>query len=188
MNWDRLARVGDPARSISLELAKSHLRVDGPDEDYLIDTLIQAATDHIEGPNGAGLSLAAQQWLMYAESFPLKFEIPIGPLVSVDSIAYIDTDGASQTLATSVYEVDIERGLIRAKTDQSWPSVDTVYKAITVTFTAGYSEIPSDLVAAMLLILGHLYKNREETVEKALTSIPMGAESIIDRYRRGRFG
>ncbi len=47
--------------------------------------------------------------------------------------------------------------------------------------------LPRSLRAAILLVLGHLYENREDSVEKALASIPNGAEALM-RPLRVRLG
>lgn len=46
---------------------------------------------------------------------------------------------------------------------------------------------PRSLRAAILLVLGHLYENREDSVEKALASIPNGADALM-RPLRVRLG
>lgn len=189
MSWLKLERVALPANPISLSIAKQHLRIDSTDEDELVDLYIRAAADTIEGPEGAGIALNSQQWDLWLDCFPAEIKIPIGPLIQVDAITYTDTDGAEQTFASANYEVDALQGLVRPVEGQSWPTTDQVYNAIKVRFTAGYSsgELPSDLQAALLLILGHLYREREESTTVALHELPMGAQSIINRYRRGRF-
>lgn len=186
--WNNLRRVVEPELPLPLEVVKLHLREDSSEPDYEIDAMIRAAAAVIEGPEGAGLALNSQQYTLSLPLFPYEIELPIHPVVSVDSITYVDPDGATQTVATSLYEVDLIRGRVRPVQDQSsWPSTDTVYNAVVVTFTAGFDPLPQDLEQALKLIVGHWYIHREtagETTDKPMREIPMGAESIIARYRR----
>ena len=39
------------------------------------------------------------------------------------------------------------------------------------------------ITAAILLILGHLYENRETVTDKPLNNVPMGALSLLQPYR-----
>lgn len=191
MNWLKLQRVDVPANPISLSLARQHLRETSTEQDELIDLYIRAAADMLEGPDGAGMALNSQQWDLWLDDFyDWEIRIPIGPLIQVDAITYTDTAGAEQTLPSSEYEVDTLKGLVRPLEGGSWPATDDVYNAVKVRFTAGYAsgQLPSDLQAALLLILGHLYLRREQTISGTIIAeIPMGAQTIIERYRRGRF-
>lgn len=188
-DWSRVVRVDSVVSPVSLALAKLHVGQSSDADDEIIRLYVDAATEFIEGPNGAGICMASQQWDYFLDVFPYEIEIGIGPLVSVDSITYTDENGTpGQTVASSVYEVDAERGLIRSKEGQSWPTVDTIYKAITIRFTAGYTNVPVDLQRAVLSIAAHGYEFREEAVAGTIiTQVPMAAQNVIERYRRGRF-
>lgn len=187
MNWDRIKRVSVPTTNpVTLNEAKARLRIDVDTDDVDLLSMIRGAADFIEGPNGAGIAITSQQYQVFYDSFPSEFTLPIHPVISVDSIKY-ELSG-EQTLSTSVYETDVYRGLIRPKSGQSWPSTDTVYNAVTVTYTAGYLDVPQDLKDAVLLLAGFRYENREELAPIALEHIPMGARYIIEQYRRHRFG
>jgi len=118
------------------------------------------------------------------DSFPPIIRPPYPPLVSVDSIKYIDINGIEQTLDSAEYDVDIttEPGRIKPAYEKSWPSIRTVMNAVTITYTAGYASkdaVPFDIKAAILLIIGHLYENREDVSEDRLMKIPEGAESLL---------
>lgn len=188
MNWLKLERVETPENPVSLSLAKKHLREDLDDQDDLIELYIRAAADTIEGPDGAGIALNSQQWDLWLDCFPTQIALPIGPLIQVDSITYTDTDGVEQTFLAADYEVDTLKGRVRPVDGKSWPTTDTVYNAVKVRFTAGYTTLPGDLQAAVLLITGHLYEHRVPViVGESVAEVPFSAQVIIDRHRRGRF-
>jgi hypothetical protein len=50
----------------------------------------------------------------------------------------------------------------------SWPQTQDVINAFTVRFTAGYgttaASVPYDVKAAIKLLIGHLYENREAVI------------------------
>jgi uncharacterized phiE125 gp8 family phage protein len=45
------------------------------------------------------------------------------------------------------------------------------------------TTVPKAISVAMLLILAHLYKNREDTAEKAMLHVPMGARALLTQHR-----
>lgn len=174
---------------MTLAEAKDHLRVDHADEDQLINGLINYAVANIDGPNGIGIAMMPQTWTMVADVFGWCMTLPIVPAISVDEIRYIDAAGAQQVLASSEYQVDTFSSPARLMPAYgvSWPTTRSVMNAVQVDFTVGYSAIPADIRAALLLLIGHLYENREAVVIGTIsTPLPFGVDSILERYRVGR--
>jgi len=195
--WQRLTRTVAPATAaISLATAKAHLRVEFADDDGYIEQLIEAATATVEGPNGIGLALVTQTWKLTRDGgLFLPMELPLGPVQSVTSVSYVDTDGAPQTLSSDAYDVFSDRrpAVIDLAYGASLPSVRKQLNAATVTFVAGFGAtpdaIPADLRSALLLMIGHWYHQREAVVVgTTAVQLPMGVASILERYRCGRFG
>ena len=178
--------------SLTLTEAKAHLRVDTADDDTYITTLIVVARRYLDGYSGVlGRCLVNSTWDLVLDTFPSDgiIDIPLLPLVSVASINYIDGDGASQLLATSVYDVDTGKGLVRLAYDQSWPATRSVYNAVTVQFVAGYgvaADVPETLKQAMLLLIGHFYENRETVSAIKSSVVPMSVNALIAPYKTGR--
>ncbi len=184
---------------ISLPEAKLHLRVSLDDDDTLILGLISAARDYLEKATGRQFLTAT-----YRLSVPC-FEacclrLPRPPLQSlvgtyVDSlgatqplgITYIDTAGVTQTLATTVYGVDADSqpGRVYLLPGQSWPSLYSMPNPVQVTYKAGYATSSAlfarhaSLRSALLLLIAHLYEQREASIEKALSEIPLGVCSLL---------
>jgi len=176
---------------ITLDQAKDHLRVTNTTDDALISTLIAAARRFAEGY--CRRALITQVWDLYVDKFPDAvrgvLEIPFGELQAVTSVTYYDADGALQTLSASLYQVEAirEPARIRPIATETWPATYDQMNAVTVRFTAGYGDAPGDVpeqvVQAMLMLIGHLYENRESSSRAAvITEIPMGTEYLLDPY------
>jgi len=61
---------------------------------------------------------------------------------------------------------------------------------VTITGTAGFADdpggVPEIAKRAMLMVVGHLYENRESVVVGAsVAEVPQGAEYLIDQLRTG---
>lgn len=52
------------------------------------------------------------------------------------------------------------------------------------TLTAGYANPPADLLAAVKLMLGHLYAHREAATMDSVTELPLGVDALLHPYRR----
>ena len=168
---------------VSLADLKAHLRVEDDTDNALITALGKAAREYAERYTGRQLITA--EWRVQFDAFPEgdnPINLPHPPLLntisgggsgsgtSTDSgvtITYVDTSGASQTLASSRYVVDDESflGRIYLAYGQTWPTVRDQRNAITVTYSAGYgaaaTDIPETICAAIKLLVGHWYENRE---------------------------
>ncbi len=179
--------VAAAATPVSLVEAKAHLRVDHTDEDTLITGLIASATDHLDGWTGIlGRAIIAQTWRQDFDCFPAKLRLPLHPVASVSGITYYDGDNAQQTLSTDVYELlkDGAGAYVARKADQTWPGTKNRAAAVSVTFVAGEAAAPAAIKAAILLMVGHWYENREAVSEGSFSAVPMAVDALIAPYRR----
>jgi uncharacterized phiE125 gp8 family phage protein len=182
-------RVSQPTTTpVSLIEAKAHLRVDHNDDDTLIGSLIAAAVDHLDGWSGIlGRALVTQTWRQDFADFGC-LRLALGPVASIEKIEYFDGDNANQTLADTVYThfTDARGSYVDLKPDQSWPGTYSRPDAVSVTYVAGVpvNDVPAALKAAILLMVGNWYANREATTETTMTELPLGAYALIAPYRR----
>ena len=204
--WDRLTLVTGPADpAVSLADAKAHLRVDHDADDALIEALVESAAGMIDGPDGIGFCLQEQTWRLTLDGFnefgwgrlhstddrrrwdgrrDLRIRLPLRPVVSVQSIQYVDTSSDEQAMDAADYRVSIAGGTATLTPVSSWPTPRDEPGAVRIEFKAGEGT-PDALRAAILLMVGHLYEHRE-AVSEAMQETPLAWDAIVNRYRSGR--
>lgn len=183
-----------PVLVVSLDEAKASLRVDGTEEDQLIEQLIKAAITHFDGYTGIlGRCLVNQTWLAPYDKWPGNGDIRLPfPDVSAVSLVYSDDDDEEQTLASSSYELleDARGSLIRFRSAFARPSLyDDRTDAIRVSLTAGYGaaagDVPEAIRLAIRMLVGHWF-NKREAVGEAMSEVPLSVAALSDPYRHGR--
>jgi uncharacterized phiE125 gp8 family phage protein len=191
-------QTAPPSTSILLlPDAKQHLRRDDADDDTYITSLIGVVESHVDGVDGIlGLMLIQQSWQETANGFPPGdcFELDLMPVTSITSIQYYDDDNALQTLTTSDYAFHngVLFSYVKLNTDKSWPSTYDRDDAVIVTYQGGYgtasTDVPTPILQAAKLLLGHYYENRESViVGPASRALPMAVESLLRPYIRSKF-
>lgn len=170
---------------VTLGQAKAHLRVDGTDEDALIEALIKAARQDAE--NRLQRALLQSTWRLTLDAFPRALPndvIPLGwgPIISVSSVKYYDPAGTLQTLDPSAYRL-ADSGI---EPVTSWPASQARRGAVEITYLAGYgtdaNAVPAPIVQWILLALGDLYANRERSAERPVVAQGF-ADGLLDPYR-----
>jgi uncharacterized phiE125 gp8 family phage protein len=174
---------------VLLAEVKQALRIDAEDEDTLIERHIKAARAYVE--NYTGTRLVTQTLTLRTDDWADLESLQIAPLSSVTSITYVDVDGATQTLATSVYEArlyGLEPSIV-LKYNQTWPTI-RVGSQITVTVVAGYgaaAATPPEIFHAICLLVGDFNRFRETAqVGSVSGKIPMaaGVEALLENHRK----
>lgn len=181
--------AGDPV--VTTAEAKAHLRVDGTDEDALITTLVAAATAHFDGYTGIlGRALVTQTWRQDFDDFTGQcMRLPM-LATTIASVKYRDSAGQLSTVTSTDYSLkaDALGSYVRFDDDYSFPSDLAQSQAVLIEFTAGFgaaSAVPAALKAAVLLLVGHWYGNREAVnVGNIVSELPMAVAALIEPYRR----
>jgi Phage gp6-like head-tail connector protein len=96
-------------------------------------------------------------------------DIPKPPLISITSVKYYDFNGVLQTVDPTTYNVSLGiPGRIQPAYSKVWPISRPTIDSVQVTFAAGMGATPADVSdavkAAMKLLIGHWYENREGAV------------------------
>ena len=177
---------------VTVAEAKVQCRVDYADDDVLIEQLIRTAAAMIDGPDGIGHCITPQTWKLTLDCWQSPIVIPLGPVASVTNIKYLDSDGVEQTLDSALYRfvTGVRPAFIERAYGASWPAHRAVSAPIAVTFVAGVAaaNVDAGLKHLVLLLVGHLYQNREATDEAGMSDeIALSARHLIERFRVGRF-
>lgn len=174
---------------VTLSEAKRHLRVMHDDEDLLIESLISAATSHIDGINGVmGRCIISQEWAVSFDRLQGDVVLPF-PDVTAAAVSYIDAAGDTQTVPSADYRVYLASGrsVLGLVSGARWPQAITGSReAFTVTFTAGFGsaiDVPWSIKAAILMLIGQWYEHRETVGEGKL--LPLSFHALISPYRCG---
>ena len=129
----------------------------------------------------------------------LDIELPRPPMVqsgtaTAVTVTYTPSAGAATaTLDAAEYRVDRQAtpGVCRPLYGKSWPSHLVDQNSTTVTWWAGYSadgtSVPAPVKSAVLMIVAHLWRNREMAAETALTEVPFGVRAMLDTVRWGSY-
>jgi hypothetical protein len=129
----------------------------------------------------------------------LDVELPRPPMVqsgtaTAVAITYTPSAGASTTtLDATTYRVDRQAtpGVCRPLYGQTWPTHLVDQNSVVVTWWAGYSNdgasVPAQVKSAILLIVGHLWSNRDAAQQGALNEVPFGVKAMLDTIRWGSY-
>jgi uncharacterized phiE125 gp8 family phage protein len=207
-----LARTVPPTgQVISIEEARQQLRITFNDEDVLLAGYIAAAVEDLEGmpqPDGSihggylGRALLTQTFEYRIDDFPRfpdpqrrapqgggpAINLPMPPLQSVESIKYLDSNGALQTLDPSAYIVEtaLIQGRIVLPQGRWWPAdVAQQPGAVRITFVAGYGDtaeaVPHKIRLAIKMLVGMYYNNRDASDQKG--GFGFALDSLLYRSR-----
>lgn len=209
--------IAPTALPVTLDEAKAQPNVDFDDDNDLITRFIKTATAHLDGKSGQLFKcICPQTWVMTIDGgFPCagqgfydntdrfnelqwwqpeqteaRVVLPLGPVLTVSSVAYVDTTGTTQTLSPSAYDLVPGSGLDDAylvpKFNTAWPQTQFQGQAATITYTAGYATDDPDfdrLRSAILLHVSHMYENRGILAGSGSSpELIMGYSALIDPF------
>jgi uncharacterized phiE125 gp8 family phage protein len=178
---------------LPLDAAKRHLKIDVPDaestpdpdaegDDAEIRAFRDAAIDWIETYTGRALQRRVFRWS--GASLDMAVSLPIRPVRSVSSVGYL-ADDIVMPIAADAYRV-VGDGIVAASS-AAWLTVQCAADGARVDFDAGYDvdlPLPAALMAAIKMLMGHLYRNRGATNTGAtVTEVPFGVETLCQAYR-----
>jgi uncharacterized phiE125 gp8 family phage protein len=147
---------------------KSHLRVDGTDEDTMLTSLITIVRHLTETKTGRAIMPTTYRLVL--DEFPDDLiQLDFARVISVTSITYYDPEGLLQIVNPDDYLIDTisSPGWIEPAPGKAWPATQPRINAVAITYVAGYATaaaVPGSLKQWMLLTLGTLYAQRESAV------------------------
>jgi uncharacterized phiE125 gp8 family phage protein len=184
----RVFVVTPPEPVVSLAEAKQQLKVSGTGEDALITGYIAAATETLDGPDGyLGRALGVQ-------TLEARFDVlspcdrvvtlPFPPVIDLVSVKYLDAAGAERTADNADVEL-LGTKLVPAGSSFPWEGGSTRAEAVRIQYRAGYQTIPAPVRAAILLMVGDLYRFRETASVVQMSKVPISTpvEDLLGRLR-----
>ncbi|CAB4169244.1 Phage conserved hypothetical protein [uncultured Caudovirales phage] len=202
LDYRSLVRVTQPTvEPISISEAKAQIRIDDTSQDLpLLATYISAAREWAESYTER--TFIHTQWQLRTDAFPWEFRLPFPPMARSAgftdvTLTYtsgvVNSVGTIVTLDSAKYRVDREQtpGGLRPLYGSSWPGHIIDENGVNVTWWAGYGEdgtkIPKAIKPALLMLVAHLFRNREMTVEGSLSIVPMGVRQLLNTVRWGGY-
>jgi uncharacterized phiE125 gp8 family phage protein len=187
--WSAPVTLTPPASEpVTIDEVKEFLVIEAEEVlyDQQLARFITAARQQVEAVTGTRLvpqivRVAAREW------HDLK-ALPIGPVRTVTSIAYDDTAGVSQVLATANWELfgtGLQTG-IRPVYNAAWPAALRRQDAIRVTLEIGYDDVPGPVKTAILIMIADLFAQRESfAVGTVAAKVPstMQVDSLLTNFR-----
>jgi uncharacterized phiE125 gp8 family phage protein len=169
--------------SVTLTEFKEHLRVTDDDQNASLQAYLNSAIDYVETQTGQKLSNKART--VYFDELG-DMELPGDSPTSI-VVQYVDTDGATQTLSSALYDLKTHKAIpyLTKAFGASYPSVRAQDAAVDVAYTSGYTTttLPGTLKAAVLILAASLYEVREEFVIGTIISkAPTTVERLIHPY------
>lgn len=181
-----ISQAAGPA--VAVADVRAQLAVADDSLDALITPAIAAATDQFQ--RDTGVQLLEAEYRLDLDGWPEDdlVRIPRPPLVTVDEVTYIDSDGVEQTLiADTDFYLDSSGLFAILEPVTSWPSVKSRRNAISVTFTCGYlsgaGTLPDSISRALIEFAAHFIINRGGYGDARLLPVPMGIERAIHSWK-----
>jgi uncharacterized phiE125 gp8 family phage protein len=177
-----LELVTPPAlEPVTLADAKAYLKIDTPDEDALISTLITAARARAEWHTGR--AFVAQSWILWLDGWREVVEIPLPPLRAVTAVTRYAGDGSASVLDPGDYFVDTASQPGRVALACVPPSDLRRRNALAIAFDAGYGDdadtVPAAVREAILAIVADLHLHRGE----GPVTEPGAAQALLAPYK-----
>ena len=173
-------------RPITVGEARDYAKVEIDDDDSIIDDLIRSSTQWAE--NYTRRAFITQTITMNIDwCFPDVIELPFGQAqtVTAASFTYVDQNGVTTQVPTSVYTVDTnsDPGRVYLAFNQLWPTNRMQRDAISIVFVAGYglkpASLPSDIRQAVLMMTTYHYETRQPHF-LAVGGVPVNMPKTVD--------
>ncbi len=189
----------EPSSVVSIGEAMRHCRIeiDADDADgldqvtALLNGYVAAALTHLEGwESKLNICVAEQALRQEFDSFDQCLFLPLGPVISIESVTWRNSAGQMATVAAADYSLRTNSaGMSHCRFRNGYSRPSDLYEigAVSVEYVAGYETVPAAIKQAILLMVGAWYENREETVVGvSVASLPnaVAVDRLISPYRK----
>jgi uncharacterized phiE125 gp8 family phage protein len=173
---------------VSVAEARAFLRVDGPDEDDLIQALITAARVHLEVATRR--KFITQEWSLFLDEWPegRVFALPVRPVQEVVGVTAHVEDGGAEEIDLAVFDLDTgDRPRMRLRAGTGGVRLRP-FRGIEVKVVAGFGNSPDDVPApirqALLQLVAHWFEHREPVAlgDRPL-EVPAMVQALVAPFR-----
>jgi uncharacterized phiE125 gp8 family phage protein len=152
---------------VALDIARQHCRVASTDEDVVLTVYLAAATQAVE--EATGRALLPQVWdYRPAPGCGHVIRLPHAPVAAIQQVASIADDGTETSLEAASFTAVLPSGPTCGQGVVTLLG-SSVGASVRIRYRAGYpvNQVPPALHAAILLLTGSLYENREAESERS---------------------
>lgn len=187
--------TGDP---LDFDAVKTELRITGDEMDGYVERLIKSATAYFE--QETGYALITRTLTAYLRFWPKANNIllPYPPLQDVTEVKYYPL-GEETVWDSDDYLVDNQahQGSILLPPGESWPAGVLHPPYISIEYDCGFGDggedVPGDILQCLMSLISWwddvpeaVYVPGDAKAAGRVEVMPLGAQSIIERYRRER--
>jgi len=156
-----------------LSEAKDHLNIESDDtsKDALITQKIVTASAMCE--KYAGLSFMTQTRRVTLDSFCGDVILPYGPVQSIDSFVYLDSDDVEQPVDAADYTLDTNSALAKVRVTDSWPTTSGTMNNVQIDYIAGVDnavDVFPEAREAIFRLVAKLFEHRGDSNDGGLMS------------------
>lgn len=156
IDWEDQTSESGIVEPLTVQEVKNYLRLEGfidnseslatdfDDDDTLIADLITSARLGLE--EYTGLSFIPKTWEIEFDNYSGNFEIPFGPVNSINSLK----DSEGDTISATDYSLSINKRVLKTP----------MWGELVLNYEAGYTTLPARLKDAMLKEIAYRYINR----------------------------
>ena len=173
---------------ISTAEAKAFLRVDGSDEDTLIDECVSAARRYAEEYTQRSFTAKTYTALFSdLQKWEDEFDLPYPPTASITSVHRVNSEGTETELVlnTGYYKRGLKDVTIRPikqfNVSQWHPDS---YK---VVFVSDATQMTAEVKMAMYKLIADFYENRQNERDEAAVLVNYDSKRILDKIKRNHF-
>lgn len=179
---------GPTVEPVSLAEAKLWLRIDGADEDDLVQALIVAARMMVEAE--IGQVLLGQSWRLVGDAWPADELIPVrvGRILSVAGGRVFSAQGTPTAIAADQFPV-FPNAIPPALMALQRPMPGRIYSGIEIDLRLGYGEAAGDVPETIRLAIRRLvslwYEDRGDAHDPE-AGLPPQIRALLRPFRRIR--
>jgi len=176
------------AQPVTLEQIKQHLRLDTNDEDELLNSYCDAATEFIEAHISKFLIERNVRQFVDGISESKELLLEAEPVSEITLVRGYDVNGNPHDFSSDVYRFFQYESPPRLFFDKSNLNLQTA-NGIEIDMVAGYGEsgtdIPQNIIRALLVLIAHWYEHRgTNAAGETYGTIPEGFDKLLAPVRR----